>query len=202
MHSSYADGVRCGRIPPPFRHQETSMQRINIIGTSGSGKSTLGKALAARLQAPYIEMDSLYWLPAWQNRDDDAFFALLASKLQGECWVLDGNYGRSQPVKWAQVDTIIWLDYSWPRTVWQALRRAITRCWQGRELWPGTGNVESWRQTFCSRDSVLLWTLQTWRSNRQRYQALLQDPAYGHIRFIRLQSPRQTRQWLASVAEG
>ncbi|CRL43944.1 hypothetical protein SGGMMB4_00718 [Sodalis glossinidius str. 'morsitans'] len=69
--------------------------------------------------------------------------------------MLDGNYHRSRDIKWRQVHLIIWLDYSLART----LRQAIGRDWHQQEIWPGTGNRESFRRYFFSRESVLLWTL-------------------------------------------
>lgn len=124
--------------------------KINVVGTSGSGKSTLARQLAERLGVPYIEMDRLYWRPEWQGTPDDAFLARVEQTLAeaGEGWVLDGNYSRSQPIKWREVDYILWLDYGFCRTLWQAVRRACRRAASKSELWPGTGNRESFRRSF------------------------------------------------------
>ncbi len=93
---------------------------------------------------------------------------------------------------------VVWVDYGFARTVRQALRRAITRAWRKEELWPGTGNRESFRQSFFSRESIIVWTLKTWRTNRARYEADLVNPAFAHIRFVRLRSPRQVEAFLAN----
>lgn len=174
--------------------------KINVIGTSGSGKSTLSRRLAAQLNVPYIEMDRLYWLPEWQGRSDEDFYALLEETLNATPgWVLDGNYNRSRPIKWRDVDLVIWLDYGFWRTLRQAVLRVIRRAWQGKELWPGTGNTESFRRAFLSRESILIWTLKTWRHNRVRYAADMANPQYKHIRFVRLTSPQQVDTFLASL---
>lgn len=166
--------------------------KINLIGTSGSGKSTLGRRLAAELQLPYIEMDTLYWRPEWQGTPDEQLFETLESTLSATPgWVLDGNYNRTRPIKWRHVDLIIWVDYSFTRTLRQAVIRAATRAWKQQELWPGTGNRESFRRSFFSRESVLLWTIKTWRSNRARYEADMADPKFSHIRFVRITSRQQ-----------
>lgn len=39
------------------------MARVHILGASGSGTTTLGVALAARLDHPHVDADSLFWLP-------------------------------------------------------------------------------------------------------------------------------------------
>lgn len=169
--------------------------KINVVGTSGVGKSTLARRLAQELSLPYIEMDVLYWLPEWQGTPDDEFYAKLAAALAALAapgWVLDGNYNRSRPLKWRDVDLVVWVDYSFWRTLRQAVWRAASRASRRQELWPGTGNCETFRRSFFSRDSIILWTLKTWRNNRRRYLADMQDPQYRHIRFVRLRNQQQT----------
>ncbi|MFS2223311.1 AAA family ATPase [Pantoea sp. B65] len=173
--------------------------KINVIGTSGSGKSTLARAIARQLDLPYIEMDALFWQRDWGESSDEQLFARLEQALQQPGWVLDGNYKRTQAIKWRDIDTIVWVDYGFLRTLYQAIRRAISRSWHQQELWPGTHCRESFRKSFLSRDSIILWTIKTWRHNRQRYQALLSDPRYQHLRFIRLTSPQMSREFIAGL---
>lgn len=172
--------------------------KINIIGTSGSGKSTLARRIAAELAIPYIEMDRLYWRPNWQGTEDDALWAKLENTLAAtEDWVLDGNYNRTRPVKWRNVDLVVWVDYGFARTLYQAVRRAFRRAWHKQELWPGTGNCESFRRSFFSRESIIIWTIKTWRSNRERYEADMRNPQYNHIHFVRI-TRRQDAETLIS----
>lgn len=174
--------------------------KINLIGTSGSGKSTLARRLAAELHLPYIEMDTLYWRPDWQGTPDEQLFATLENRLSATAgWVLDGNYNRTRPIKWRNVDLIVWVDYGFIRTLRQAVLRAATRAWRQQELWPGTGNRESFRRSFFSRESVLLWTIKTWRSNRARYEADMADPQFAHIRFVRITSRQQANALIAEL---
>jgi len=175
------------------------MKRINIVGTSGSGKSTFARLLSAKLNYPYLEMDALYWQPNWREPSDQDFFSLLQQQLSADTWVLDGNYNRTVPVKWAGVDTVIWLDYSFSRTLFQALKRALIRCTTKQELWPETGNVESFRRSFFSKDSVVLWTLKSYKSNRKRYQSMFVDPQFQHIRFVHLSCPKMAEAFLEGV---
>jgi len=115
--------------------------KINVVGTSGSGKSTLARRIATELALPYIEMDTLYWRPDWQGTPDDVMFARLEAALSTTPgWVLDGNYNRTRPIKWRNVDLVIWVDYGLARTLRQAVTRAVKRAWTQQELWPGTGN--------------------------------------------------------------
>ena len=176
--------------------------KVNVIGTSGSGKSTLARGISQKLNIPYIELDALFWRADWQGTPDEQFFARLEEKMAAsDSWVIDGNYKRTQPVKWRNIDLIVWVDYSFGRTLFQAVKRAATRAWGGQEIWPGTGNYETFRKSFFSRESIILWTLKTYRKNRRQYEALLRDPAWQHVRFVRLRSPQQTEVFLSDLTE-
>jgi hypothetical protein len=174
------------------------MKRINIIGTSGSGKSTFAKNLAEALSVPYVEMDALFWGPDWAMPDDEELLSRLASALDGDGWVLDGNYTRTLPTKWKTADTVIWLDFSFIRTLLQAATRAIARVASQEELWPGTGNRETLGRLF-SRDSILLWTIRTHGPNRKKFTTYMESPDFSHMEFLRLRSPREARRFLQSV---
>lgn len=177
------------------------MRRINVVGTSGSGKSTFSRQLAQALNCPHIEMDRLYWKKDWQGTNDEELFQKLSEALSVEHWVLDGNYNRTRAVKWQDVDTIVWIDYSFQRTLYQALSRAFQRCVSGKEIWPNTNNVETFSRSLFSRDSILLWTLKTYHSNRQRCIEDMENEEYRHIRFIRLCSPRMAQEFLQQISE-
>lgn len=177
------------------------MKRINIVGTSGSGKSTIGKKLAEKLGYPYYQMDALFWKSNWGESSDEELFSAVTEITAKPTWVLDGNYNRTRPIKWKNVDTIIWVDYSFPRTFSQALTRAITRIIENKELWEGTGNTESFRKTFMSRDSILIWTIKGYWSNKRRYEATMQSPEYQHIHFVRLQSPKAAEAFISQLGE-
>jgi hypothetical protein len=92
---------------------------------------------------------------------------------------------------------IVWLDYSFSRTVYQALKRAIKRIISKQELWANTGNIESFTKTFLSRKSIILWTIQNFHSNRKKYYKIMASKQYSHINFVRLNSPKQAKEFIA-----
>lgn len=175
------------------------MKKINVIGTSGSGKSKFSRMLAEKLGYPYLEMDAMFWKPNWKESTDEEFFAKLKVQLKQDNWVLDGNYNRTLAIKWAQLDTVIWVDYSFGRTLYQAVKRAFWRSLTKQELWAQTGNVESFRKSFFSKDSILLWTLKTYKKNKSCYEQMLSDPAYKHITFIRITSPKMAKEYIKGI---
>jgi adenylate kinase family enzyme len=178
----------------------TRPARINVVGVSGSGKSTLAKRLSALTGIRHLEMDALYWKPGWTDPTDEEFFAKLEQALEGEEWILDGNYSRSQPVKWRNVTMIVWVDYSLARTLWQAVSRAFRRSLTKEELWPGTGNRESFRKSFFSKDSIIWWTITSRRRQRQRYLWIMEDPEHAHLKIIRLTSRREAEWFCTTLA--
>lgn len=171
------------------------MKRINVVGTSGSGKTTLAHRLARLLEFPHVELDALHWGPDWTPAPLDLFRRRTAQALSGERWVVDGNYSKVRDIVWSRADTVVWLDYSLPvimgRLVWRTLSRVLI----GEELW--SGNRESLRNTFFSRDSILLWALQTYRRRRREYPELLARPEHSHLAIVHLRSPRQANKWLS-----
>jgi ABC-type dipeptide/oligopeptide/nickel transport system ATPase component len=175
------------------------LDRVNVVGCSGSGKSALARRLSERLKHPYIEMDAIFWKKNWTQSSEDEFFGRLEKALSREKWVLDGNYDRTMHIKWRSVTAVIWVDYSFARTLSQAVRRTLRRAWSGAEIWPGTGNRESFFRTFFTKDSILLWTIRTHKRVRMRYEARMADPNFRHIRFIRLRSPTEANAFLDSL---
>jgi adenylate kinase family enzyme len=178
--------------------QNQIMKKINVIGTSGSGKTTFAKKLSEKLDYPYIEMDAIFWGKDWYWPGDEEFFENLKKHLNVNKWVLDGNYNRTVPIKWKEVDTIIWIDYSFHRTIFQALKRAITRIITKKELWAGTGNKETFRKLF-SKESIILWTLQTYHKNKEQYSTFSQNTKFKDIEIVRFTSPAECKNYLRKV---
>ena len=177
------------------------MKRINIVGSSGSGKTTFGRQLSEALGIQYIEMDAIYWGKNWTQPTDETLFAKLSKALEPDAWVLDGNYTRTVPIKWAKVDTVIWLDYPFLRTLRQSVQRAIVRSWSQEELWPGTGNRESLTKSFFSKESIILWMLTHYQKNITKYENYMKSPDYRHVNFIRLKSPKEAEAFIAGIRE-
>ena len=174
-----------------------SMQRIVVVGTSGSGKTTLARQLGALLSIPAVELDALHWEPNWTTAPLTVLRERVASALSGDAWVVDGNYSKVRDLTWDHADTVVWLDYSLRVVMGRLLARTFTRIFSGAELW--SGNRERLGTTLFSKDSILLWALQTHRKNRRVYTELTCQARYAHLNVVRHRSPRATRVWLAKM---
>ncbi len=171
------------------------MPRIIIIGTSGSGKSVLGEQAAQRLGVPFLELGALFWLPNWVQATQDEFRERVAVAIQQDDWVAGGNYRRVRDLVWGRADTLVWLDYPLRLTLWRLFRRTIQRIVTQEDLW-GTGNRESWRKQFMSRDSLFLWAISSHGRHRRDYADLLQYPEYSHLDVHHFMTPDEASQWL------
>lgn len=85
--------------------------RILILGCPGSGKSTFARRLAARTGLPVVHLDNIWWRADGIHISREDFDRALADLLQGEEWILDGNYSRTYEVRIRACDTAIFLDY-------------------------------------------------------------------------------------------
>ena len=133
-------------------------------------KTTFAQALARGLNFPHVELDSLHWQQNWIPKPPEEFRALTAQALAKDCWITDGNYGAVRDLVWSRATTIIWLNYSFPVVLWRALVRTIRRVLTQEELF--SGNRESLRMAFLSRESILWWVITTFHRRRKRYRQL------------------------------
>lgn len=182
-----------------MRHSSSKFTgtRINVVGTTGSGKTTAAKLLAERLGLRRIELDDLFWKPDWGETPDDEFLPAVDEATRGDQWVLDGNYSRTRSIIWPRADTIIWLDYSFPRVFWQLLLRTIRRSVTREAMWDGC--YERFLKSFCSKDSILLWCIKTYWRRKRNYPALFEQPEHQHITLLRFTTPNKFQRWLATL---
>ena len=89
-----------------------------------------------------------------------------------------------------RADVVVWLDpplRTILRRLWtRTLRRVRTR----EELW--SGNVDSWRGAFLSRNSIFWWAVKMHVRRRRVWPRRL-----AHFGVVRLRSPADAERWLA-----
>src|SRR5215212_8928791 len=102
-------------------------QRILILGRTGSGKTTLARELAAALDVPHVELDSLYFGPAFSTVPLSVLRERTSAAIAGDRWVTDGNKSTVRDLVWPRADTVIWLDYPSVVSLWRLGKRALWR---------------------------------------------------------------------------
>ena len=168
-----------------------------MVGTSCVGKSTVARALADTIGCTFVELDELYWGPGWTPKPDDEFRRQVTATAAGEAWVTAGNYGVIRDELWTRATTVVWLNFSFPRVLWQGIRRTVCRCLTRERLWEG--NRESIRRSFFSKDSVLIWIITTYHRRRAEFGALRASDAYSHLSWIEFRDPSAANNFLASL---
>ncbi len=165
--------------------------RIAIIGSGGSGKSTLARMLGSKLDIPVVHLDVLFWKPGWVEPPREEWAAMQRELVQGERWILDGNYGGTIDIRLGAADTVIYLDL--PRSVcmWRVLKRRVQYARRQRpDLPPGCPESIDWQ--------FLQWI---WSYPRQRRPQILARLAQldNSVSVVVLRSPRQVQRWLDSL---
>ncbi|HET6969602.1 MAG TPA: hypothetical protein VFH92_00635 [Phenylobacterium sp.] len=176
--------------------------RVSVTGTSGSGKTTFARTLAAALGARHIDLDAINWQAAWYdlNRNEpEEFRRRVGEAVAGDAWVACGNYSIARPLIVARATHIVWLDYPKWIVMSRVFRRSFARAWSGDELWPGTGNRETFRD-WLGKEHPIRWAWDTYALRREKNAAEFADPALAHIERIRLRHPREAGPLIGRLA--
>ncbi|MFD4668093.1 DNA topology modulation protein FlaR [Lentzea sp. NPDC058450] len=117
------------------------MKRVVILGRGGAGKSTLARALGAATGLPVVELDKHFWGPNLEATPLELWEVVQGELAAADEWVMDGDLGPydALDVRLRRADTVILLDYSFPRCAWQALLRSRENLDFWRWVW-------SWRR--------------------------------------------------------
>ena len=171
------------------------MKRFAIVATASScGKTTLGRELARRLDVPFVELDALHHGPGWTEATAEELRAKVKPVVAGDGWVIDGGYwGKLGDLVLANADVVVWLDL--PVRVWlpRLDRRTVRRVARREVLW--NSNRESLRNVFFSRNSLIWYALSNHRRHLREYPERL-----APYNVVRLRSPKEVTQWLATFA--
>ena len=164
---------------------QAGMERVVVVGSSCAGKSTLARRLASALDSPHVELDDLNWQPGWTEVALGELRDRVSAAAASDRWVIDGNYqSRVADITWPRATAFVWLNYSRSVVAWRALSRSVRRLILRERLW-SSGNRESFRRTFMSSDSILLWVLRTHGTYRREFGRMFLDRPHPGARGAR-----------------
>lgn len=86
------------------------MQKVIIIGCPGAWKSTFGRKLADVTGLPLHYLDMIWHRPDRTTVSREEFDKQLDSLLDGDRWIIDGNYIRTLPLRLFRCDTVFMFD--------------------------------------------------------------------------------------------
>jgi adenylate kinase family enzyme len=163
--------------------------RIVILGNSGSGKSTLARWLAARSDAPLLDLDTLAWEPGQIAVARPA--AAAVPDVQSFCsahtaWVVEGCYADLIRAALAFAPVLIFLDPGAQR----CLANCRSRAWEPHKYASKAAQDErlafllTWVRAYYARAGELshaghVATYEAYRGSKQwlRQPPLLDPPA-------------------------
>ena len=107
--------------------------RLRIMGSSGGGKTTAGRAIAAALGVPFLELDNIHWhmvQPMYSTyRSPDECAALLQEFLDANpAWIMDGSYMSWSQAAMDRATDAVLIELPLLRRLWRLWRR----WWVGR----------------------------------------------------------------------
>lgn len=171
--------------------QAVPVRRVSLVGVSGSGKTTVGRQLAASMDVPFIELDSIFHQPGWTDLAHDEFRRRVSEALTADAWVVDGNYSAVQDLVWQRADTVVWLDLPrrvvMRRIIQRTVRRTVTR----QRLWNGNREPISNFVRLNPDKNIIRWAWVKHAEYVARYDAAMHDAAFGHLHFVRLRSQNE-----------
>jgi adenylate kinase family enzyme len=172
--------------------------RILIIGTSGSGKSELARRISKKTGLKDIELDALFWKENWKQTEKEEFREKVRKEIDGaRGYVIHGNYSGVRDITWNNVDTIIWLNYSIFIVMWRVIARTIYRIITRQKLW--SGNTENIKDSFLSKESIILWSWNTYDKRKMEYRKLIDEKTYGEKSYIEIAKPKEAHLLLEKI---
>lgn len=167
------------------------MKKVIVIGSGGSGKSTFSKKLGEMTGLPVIHLDKLYWRPGWVEPSKEEWAGIHGKLLEGDSWILDGNFGGTMEARIKACDTVIFLDL--PRTLclYRVLKRRLTHKGKNRPDM-AEGCNEKIDLEF------LLWIWNYPKTSKLRREKLFEEYGGGKS-IIRFTSRKEVEDFLMSL---
>jgi adenylate kinase family enzyme len=169
---------------------------VLVGGISGAGKTTFARELCRRTGLPYYEMDGFFHGPGWERIP--TFEEDVAAVAAQDRWVFDSHgYKEVRDLVWSRADTVVWLAYSRRVSTSRVLRRSFARAWDKEPMFNGnTENFSAW----IDPEHPIQWSLRAYGARREDMLTRFADPAYAHVRKVRLDTPAAAQRWLDLVA--
>ena len=100
--------------------------RICIYGRGG--KTSLSRALGDLTGLHVIELDAIFWLPNWVERDSEEMLQIVKERIADspDGWIIDGNYSKIRPHILPLADTVIWLNLPTSSVTIRIVKRTIS----------------------------------------------------------------------------
>jgi len=168
----------------------TNPKRIIIIGSAGSGKSTLAISLQEKLQIPLIHLDKYYWQSGWIVRQASEWEQMQKGFIEGDEWIIDGNYGKSLEMRMNASTHIIFLDLNRFVCLLSIIKRRIQNHGKTRiDMQEGCTEKIDWE--------FIKWVWNFPKRSRPNIVSLLN--AHQDKKIITIKSRKETKKFLITT---
>lgn len=163
------------------------------MGYNGSGKSTLANELSKIYNVPVLHLDTVHFLPNWEERSKEEKQSIVSSFLDNNQngWIIDGNYFKLYyERRTKEADIIIQLLFS--RFI--CLYRCIKRYFKYK------GKSRSDMAIGCDEKldrKFIKWILWGSRSKKEKERYKLVQSQYGH-KVIVIKNQHQLNKFMQS----
>ncbi|MFZ2620554.1 MAG: hypothetical protein WAX89_06730 [Alphaproteobacteria bacterium] len=166
--------------------------RICVMGRSNSGKSTLAVQLAELLHIPVFHLDQMAHFPntRWERRPNADFMADHNALLVQEAWMIEGNYGKSMPQRFARATSVIWCDIPLLGCLWRYAKRSWKNDPHRAGGLAGSQGEFSW--------GLVRYMSRQYPMNREEYMKILDN--YPSLPVFQLSTFQQVKQVVPHVA--
>ncbi len=164
------------------------MKKVLVIGCPGAGKSTLARRLHHLTGLPLYHLDLIWHLPDRSHVTQVTFDDRLLDILAKDCWIIDGNYGRTLEMRLEACETVILLDYP------------LDICLSGAESRVGIKRCDLPWVEECLDEEFRQWILDFPKTQLPQIYELLSR--YGHGKEILIfHSRAEAEDWLKKLEE-
>ena len=136
LKAGFSEEYRTDEIIMLKKDLRDAPRRIIVIGSPGAGKSTFARKLRGKTGLPLWYLDRIFHNPDRTTVSRETFDEKLSEILETEQWIIDGNYRRTLPLRFAKCTDVFLFDLP----VEQCLEGAASRIGQVREDMPWTEN--------------------------------------------------------------
>jgi adenylate kinase family enzyme len=173
--------------------ERAGMKRVAVFGNTGGGKSTLARRLAELTRLPLYPLDLIQFKPGGGKVPHEQYLRAHAELLRQDEWIIDG-FGcvASAWERFAQADTLIYVDLPLVMHHWWATKRLLKALSVPPEGWPQNSPI--WRSTINSYK--VIWGCH--RTLTPKYRQFVAEAAQSK-RVHHLRSPAEMRALLDAV---
>lgn len=159
----------------------------------------MARHVALQLGLTYHELDASFHQPGWTPLAQEEFARRIKEFVQGDAWIIDGNYGHVQHHVFEKAQVIVAFDLARYTVMRRIVKRTIRRVLRSEVLWnenrEGIGNLFAWNP----EKSVIRWSWTTYH-RRAKHIAWLETLAKDRgVRFFRVQKAAPTEQTVNEI---